>query len=1131
MQLIADLHIHSHYSRATSKDLTPEHLDYWARVKGIDVVGTGDFTHPAWTAELQEKFAPAEEGLFALRPEFQLSDRQPDPGGEVRFMLTAEISCIYKYDGKVRKVHHVVCAPDFATVDRIQKELGRIGNITSDGRPILGLDSRDLLEIVLEASPEAFFIPAHIWTPWFSTLGSKSGFDSIEECFRDLAPHIHAVETGLSSDPPMNWMCSSLDRFTLVSNSDAHSPEKLGREANRLETERSYPAIIAALQHGEQAGFRGTIEFFPQEGKYHFDGHRKCGIRWDPVETIRHNGICPQCNRPITQGVLSRVAQLADRDRIEARPARSEFASLVPLKELLSELLGVGPASKRVKQAYDTLVSKGGSELSILSTVDLQRCEQIGGAPFAEAVRRMRARQVVVDEGFDGEYGRVRVFAAGEAPSEREQDLLFADVAKVAAPSALAMVEFDLAALQSIKRAAATAADGQHSASDAAQSNAASPNAAEPGATQASTVGQNDTREPQPNAAQPGAAQPVDGAAADLIHELNPMQREAVVRVDGPSLILAGPGTGKTKTLTTRIAYLIRKHKVAPGSILALTFTNKAAQEMQQRVDSLLGDTPADHGPAERPLIATFHAFGLALLRELAPQTGRDAQFSIVGHPERLALIHELLPDGADRSQRERTKLIDRIATAKQQLATLQTLEREDPAFAQLFDRYERSLQEINAFDLDDLIRIPLQLINADAQLQQRYRDRFAWILVDEYQDVNELQYRLLRTLAPDHSANLCVIGDPNQAIYGFRGAMVGYIRAFEADYPNATVHRLATSYRCPDRILSASAQVLDAAAGERTQGIDAGVNTRIVATQTDRSEAEFVARTIEQLLGGLQFFSIDSAVTAGNAAEGIASLADVAILCRTRRQMPAIAKALLDHHIPYQRIESGPLFPSGAPRLLIDLAKYWRNPRSRVAELKLQADGITPDVAALPQQLGTDPRGAAVPQVLQALQRIHGIDESYAEAAQLPELLRIAGDFGTDHDAFLRSIDLGSGVDRYRRDSEQVSLMTLHAAKGLEFGAVFVVGCEDGLIPYTLNRKTTDSAEERRLLYVGMTRAKRYLYLTHAGRRTLFGREHNNARSPFLDDLEQELLDRLEPGDHRKPEAKRSQLDLFDRP
>ena len=1104
MQLIADLHIHSHYSRATSKDLTPEHLDYWARVKGIDIVGTGDFTHPGWTTELQEKLVPAEEGLFTLRPTLRQSDREPNPGGEMRFMLTAEISCIYKYDDKVRKVHHVVCAPDFPTVERIQRHLAKIGNITSDGRPILGLDSRDLLEIVLEASPDVCFIPAHIWTPWFSTLGSKSGFDSIEECFRDLTPHIHAVETGLSSDPPMNWMCSALDRFTLVSNSDAHSPEKLGREANLLDTERSYPAIVAALQQGEAAGFRGTIEFFPQEGKYHFDGHRKCDIRWDPVETIRHGGVCPRCDKPITQGVLSRVAQLADRDRIEERPNRSEFRSLVPLKELLAELLGVGTGSKRVAHAYGTLVRAGGSELSILRTVDLQRCQEIGGAILAEAIRRMRARQVVVREGFDGEYGSIRVFA--DAPAARDQDDLFSDGA-AAPPPPLAPVEFDLRALQALKQRT----NATDTATEAAALDATSAVAASGGANTRKVVAGR------------------GGAPGDLLRDLNPVQREAVVRVAGPALILAGPGTGKTRTLTTRIAYLIREHRVDPTSILALTFTNQAAEQMRRRVAALLGGAPGTRSTTAGPLIATFHAFGLSLLRELAPDVGRDANFSIVDPDGRTALLRELLPEGKDASRRERAALADRIAGAKRLLETPETLARDDAEFARSFDRYDRALAEINAFDLEDLIRVPLLRMHADAGLQARYRDRFGWILVDEYQDVNDLQYRLLRALAPDQSANLCVIGDPNQAIYGFRGAKVGYIHAFQTDYPRATVHRLATSYRCSDRILSACAQVLDAAPGKRTQGIDAGINTRIVATHTDRSEAEFVARTIEQLIGGLQFFSLDSSIAAGDTAAGIESLADFAILCRTRRQMPAIETALIDHHVPYQRIESGPLFPSGAPRILIDLLHHCRNPRCRVARLKLQAVGITPHPAALGPIQANGSCAASVHEVLTTLQSTHRIDAEYAGAENVPELLHIARDFGTDCDAFLRSIELGSDVDRYTREREQVSLMTLHAAKGLEFSAVFVVGCEDGLVPYTLYRDHVDLAEERRLLYVGMTRAKRYLYLTHAGRRNLFGREHTNARSPFLDDLEQELLDRLEPGDNRKPAVAEHQLHLFD--
>ncbi|MCD4694768.1 MAG: endonuclease Q family protein, partial [Bacteroidales bacterium] len=285
MKFIGDFHIHSHFSIATSKELQPEYLDYWARKKGIKVVGTGDFTHPGWTKELKEKLEPAEEGLFKVKTEFK--KRIPFPvKGDVRFLLTAEISNIYKKNGKVRKVHNVVFAPSFEVVEKIQGKLSALGfNITSDGRPILGLDSRDLLNICLDASEDIFFVPAHIWTPWFSALGSKSGFDSIDECYDDLSEYIYAVETGLSTDPPMNWMVSPLDKYTLISNSDAHSPEKLGRNANLFDTEISYPSIIGAMKTGDPKKFLGTIDFFPQEGKYHYDGHRKCGIRWSPLET------------------------------------------------------------------------------------------------------------------------------------------------------------------------------------------------------------------------------------------------------------------------------------------------------------------------------------------------------------------------------------------------------------------------------------------------------------------------------------------------------------------------------------------------------------------------------------------------------------------------------------------------------------------------------------------------------------------------------------------------------------------------------------------------------------------------------------------------------------------------------
>src|SRR3954447_53416 len=313
---VADLHIHSRFSRACSRDLTLPNLASWARRKGIALLGTGDFTHPAWSDHLRESLVPAEDGLFRLAPTMEREVVQRLPGAlqsapPVRFMLSVEISTIYKRDDRTRKVHHLIYLPDLDAMARFNTALGRIGNLTADGRPILGLDSRDLLEITLESSPDAYLVPAHIWTPWFSALGSKSGFDAIADCYADLARHITAVETGLSSDPEMNWRVSSLDGYRLVSNSDAHSPAALAREATLLSSDLDYFAVKAALRTGD--GLTGTIEFFPEEGKYHADGHRACGVNWEPARTRAAGGRCPECGKPLTVGVLHRVEELADR--------------------------------------------------------------------------------------------------------------------------------------------------------------------------------------------------------------------------------------------------------------------------------------------------------------------------------------------------------------------------------------------------------------------------------------------------------------------------------------------------------------------------------------------------------------------------------------------------------------------------------------------------------------------------------------------------------------------------------------------------------------------------------------------------------------------------------------------------
>lgn len=427
MPFIADLHIHSYLSRACSRELHPEALQRWCQLKGLSVLSTGDFTHPKWIAELKEKLVPAEPGLFKLRPGLAKGPDEEVPAScraPVRFVLGVEISCIYKKGPRVRKVHHLVYAPSFETAERINRALDKIGNIRSDGRPILGLDSRHLLEIVLESSDNSHLIPAHAWTPHFAVFGSESGFDSLEECFGDLADRIFAVETGLSSDPPMNWRVSGLDRLALVSNSDAHSPEKLAREANVIDAELSYAGIFGALRSSDRARSLKTLEFFPEEGKYHVDGHRKCGVRLDPAETIRRGGLCPACGKDVTVGVLHRVERLADREKGRRPAGAGGYENIVPLKEALGGMLKVGPSSVKVDALYHRLLSRFGSELHILRELPLERLEAEGLPLLALALSRMRRGEASIEPGYDGEYGVVSLLKEEDFASKKQLSLL-----------------------------------------------------------------------------------------------------------------------------------------------------------------------------------------------------------------------------------------------------------------------------------------------------------------------------------------------------------------------------------------------------------------------------------------------------------------------------------------------------------------------------------------------------------------------------------------------------------------------------------------------------------------------------------------------------------------------------------
>lgn len=416
---IADLHYHSKYSRAVSRNMELDTMARWAQKKGIDVLTTADFTHPAWFAELREKLQLQDNGLYTLK----------SSTAETNFMLTTEISCIYKKGDKTRRVHNVIIAPTLEVVEKINTQLNLIGNLKSDGRPILGLDSKKLLEIVLGASPDAMLIPAHIWTPWFSMFGSKSGFDTVEECFDELAKHIYAIETGLSSDPAMNWRLSQLDRMSILSFSDAHSPANLGREATAFDLESlSYSNIMSAIkgQGGKKNTIAFTVEFYPEEGRYHWDGHRACDVRLEPTETKKLKEICPKCKKPLTVGVLNRVEELADRPEGYKPTDRPPYRTLVPLREIIAGAFNQGVATKKVSVEYESLTGQGESELNILLNLSHDQLTSITLPKIADGIQRVREGKISVNPGYDGEYGTVSVFTDEERTrSATNQSQLF----------------------------------------------------------------------------------------------------------------------------------------------------------------------------------------------------------------------------------------------------------------------------------------------------------------------------------------------------------------------------------------------------------------------------------------------------------------------------------------------------------------------------------------------------------------------------------------------------------------------------------------------------------------------------------------------------------------------------------
>ena len=1023
MKFFADMHIHSRYSRATSRDSNLVDLALAATRKGILVLGTGDFTHPAWFRELQEGLEPAAPGLFRLKEDSGCADLRKGACSirDVLFVLQVEISTIYKKDGRTRKVHHVIYVPSFEAARRLRDELDHIGNLQSDGRPILGLDSRDLLEIVLESDAGSYLVPAHIWTPWFSVLGDKSGFESIGECYGDLAEHIFAVETGLSSDPPMNWRVSSLDRYRLVSNSDAHSPAKLGREAGVFDCEPDYFAIRRALETGN--GYLGTVEFFPEEGKYHYDGHRKCNICLPPAEARKLEGRCPVCGQALTVGVMHRVEDLADRSE-GVRPAVAEpFRSFIPLQEIIAEIEGVGSQSRRVLRTLEVVRDRIGPELFVLDECPLEDIRSVSPL-LGEAVHRMRSGQVIKYPGYDGTYGLIRLFE----PEELKQRV---------------SLLFDLPPAEGKPPPAA-----EHP-----------PQASAVRETPAGTG----SRHPQA-----GEAAVEDAGRDPLLRDLDTDQVNAVTSEHVQIGVIAGPGTGKTHTLTRRIAWLVGRRGIRPDEVLAVTFTRRAAAEMGERIAVLLGSG------GEAPVTTTFHGLAWRILREHTPQAFGSGTMKVATPEEITALLQEAR--GLSRQ---------RAASEVSRLERLRRMEgwHHDQRARDEVETYRALLRDRGWVDFTDLILVCVELLEAHTEYAEALQQRFRWIFVDEFQDIDRSQYHLLRLLVPS-SGNLFVIGDPEQAIYGFRGADPRLFENFFHDYPGAVRITLRRNYRSTGTIVEGALSIMrgPAAAGDEFVAVGArGEKIVIHRAPTDRAEAEFVASTIERLLGGATFFSLDSGRATG-AEEYQFSFGDFAILFRTAQQAELVAEALSRLGIPHRVFTARPMSSHPAARRLLELLEE--------AAAQRDTPGVEEQVASL----------------LQSLKEEHPADDVGRIAAHLQKMLAGGGSF----DELRAALVLGTEADLWDPRADSVSMLTLHAAKGLEFAVVFIVGCEDGIIPLRFGSSGPEAGidEERRLFFVGMTRAERLLLLSHAARRRWRGRVRPMVPSPFLQALRDGLVD-----------------------
>jgi uncharacterized protein (TIGR00375 family) len=887
--------------------------------------------------------------------------------------------------------------------NNISKALGARGNVTSDGRPILGLSARDLTEICLTADPEARVIPAHVWTPWFSLFGSMSGFNTVEECFKDLTPQIKCLETGLSSDPFMNRLLSSLDPYLLVSSSDAHSPDKLGREATILEGSFNAKTLKEALTIGK--GLHGTVEFFPEEGKYHLDGHAGCGPALLPEETRKYKGICPVCGKPLTVGVLSRVMELADRLTPPPSLMKPDF-HIFPLTELLGQVMGQGPNTKGVTEAYQKLLKLFPSEYNILMEAPLEKIEKEAGSLLRLGIERTRKGEVITRGGYDGIFGVVEAISEEDRREDKGLGSLFESTVnmkgrrgrpKRSATPLITLLSNDQKVSPIAKDTMSAKDDIGNIIGNSMENNGNRNSTLETGngdginkpGEEVTSFGFLPLQSSNLSDSSLIRQNCVTNNTQNALKVLNPLQRKAVTHKGRSLLVLAGPGSGKTRVLLTRALWLLEEKILAPEELLLTTFTKKAASVLSERL-MLMGGSYVKEAK-----VATLHSLAMEILIK------NNVDFSIAKDDFRMELA-TLLSKDLPFSPKNFLNYISRLKNLRL------PLENDNQSVTNAIKDYEFKLSLLKLIDFDDLIKIATSIVlNANPV-------KYKAILADEAQDLSSLEYHFLSLLSQNSS--LTAIGDPAQSIYGFRGALSSLEEEVKKDRHDLTITSLPLNYRST-AIISDVSENFRTMGGPPRKAFSKVKGKRIVRACLDTpwGESIFIAKKIKEHLGEL--FLGGGSTGTKESLDGL-TLGDIAVIFRLRCQGEEILKTLLEEGLPCQ---------------------------------------------------------------------ISGEDE----------------------------IDAQDGLDL---KAEKISLITMHAAKGLEFRLVFVTGLEEGLFPITIYDKPFESDflnranEEERLFYVAITRAKELIYLTRAKKRTVYGHHLSGKASPFWDRIPSEYAKDIRP-------------------